>query len=39
LANFQRVEQLLFLCLKFFLQYQALREHDAMTLMVEIDHL
>ena len=39
LADFQRVEQLLFLCLKLFFQYQALREHDAMTLMIEIDDL
>ena len=39
LTDFERAEQLLLLRIEFFFENQALREHDAMTLVIEIDHL
>ncbi len=39
LADLQRAEQLLLLLVEFFFQNLALREHDAMALVVEVDDL
>jgi hypothetical protein len=38
LRYFERIEKLLLLCLQLFFEHEALREHDAMTLVIEIDH-
>ena len=39
LADGQRAEQLLLLLVEFFFEHLALREHDAMALVIEVDHL
>src|SRR5581483_1820434 len=39
LTDFERIEQLLFLGLQFFFENEALRQHDAMALVIEIDDL
>ncbi len=39
LSDFERSEQLLLLRVELFFENQPLREHDAMTLVIEIDHL
>ena len=38
LSDFERSEQLLFLRVELFFENQPLRKHDAMTLVIEIDH-